>query len=252
MVTKEYPYLYETHMHTGEGSKCGKNTCREMLDAAKAAGYTGVFLTEHNWGGNTRIDKKLPWEAWVAEFISGYFGAKEYADSVGLDMFWGYEAGGFKGAEFLIYGLEPQWLFMHPELREMSVKEHLALVRAEGGMVIHAHPFRTESYIPSIQLFPFDVDGVEGLNGGHRCLEGGTDVLPYQDTLAIHYANAYNLPLTAGSDDHSINLRGCGVAFRRKLTSARDYCAAIKADEDRILTDGVRVFDRLGRALETK
>lgn len=252
MLTKEYPYFYDPHMHTSAGSKCGKNTCREMIDAAKAAGYAGVFLTEHNWGGNTRIDKALPWEAWVTAFISGYYEAKEYADGVGLDLFWGYEAGGYRGAEFLIYGLEPQWLLQHPQLREMTVKEHLALARAEGGMVIQAHPFRTASYIPAIQLFPFDVDGVEGINGGHSRLADGVYSMPRQDNLAIQYANAYKLPLTAGSDDHSISLRHCGVAFRRRLTSARDYCEAIKSDEDRLLTDGVQIFDRFGNPLETK
>ena len=151
MITKEYPYLYETHLHTMHGSKCGKNSGREMVDAANAAGYTGIFITEHNWGGNTIVDKKLPWEQWVAAFIQGYYETRDYGDSVGIDVFWGYEAG-FCGTEFLIYGFDPHWLFQHPQLRELPLKEHLALVRAEGGMVIHAHPFRTASYIPSIQL----------------------------------------------------------------------------------------------------
>ena len=166
-------------------------------------------------------------------------------------MFWGYEAG-FCGTEFLIYGFDPHWLFQHPQLRELPLKEHLALVRAEGGMVIHAHPFRTASYIPSIQLLPFDVDGVEGINGGHQQVASGGTPPVYRDTLAIHYANAYGLPLTAGSDVHSTNLKGCGVAFRRKLTSAKDYCTAIKNNEDRVLVNGTQVYDRFGNLLEEK
>ena len=251
MLTEDYPYLYETHLHTVHGSKCAKNSGREMADAAKAAGYTGIFITEHNWGGNTIVDRTIPWEQWVTEFTKGYYETREYGQGIGLDVFWGYEAG-FRGTEFLIYGVEPQWLLLHPELREMTVKEHLALVRAEGGMVIQAHPFRTAYYIPAIQLFPFDVDGVEGLNGGHNRFKDGVYAMPCQDILAIQYANAYKLPLTAGSDAHSTHLRGCGVAFRRRLTSARDYCEAIKTDEDRILTDSVQIFDRFGTPLETK
>ena len=34
-------------------------------------------------------------------------------------------------------------------------------------MVVHAHPFREEAYIPDVRLFPEFVDGVEGLNATH-------------------------------------------------------------------------------------
>ena len=46
-------------------------------------------------------------------------------------------------------------------------KEQYELVHAAGGMVIHAHPYREEDYIPEVRLFPEWVDGVEGINATH-------------------------------------------------------------------------------------
>ena len=40
-------YRYETHMHTMEGSACSSSTGAEMARAHKAAGYTGIFVTDH-------------------------------------------------------------------------------------------------------------------------------------------------------------------------------------------------------------
>ena len=50
-IRKEYPYLYETHLHTSEGSACGRSTGREIAEACKEYGYAGIFVTDHNWGG---------------------------------------------------------------------------------------------------------------------------------------------------------------------------------------------------------
>ena len=52
-LRKDFPYLYETHMHTCEASKCARSTGAQMAQAAKEAGYTGVIITDHNWYGNT-------------------------------------------------------------------------------------------------------------------------------------------------------------------------------------------------------
>ena len=34
-LTKEYPFAYETHLHTSEGSACGRSTGAEMARACK-------------------------------------------------------------------------------------------------------------------------------------------------------------------------------------------------------------------------
>lgn len=240
-----YPYLYETHLHTSQSSACAHNTGYEMAKAAHEAGYAGIIVTDHNWGGNTAVDRSLPWEAWVTEFIKGYQDAKRYADAHDFDVFFGYEAG-YNGTEFLICGITPEWMLQHPELREATVEEQYKLVHAAGGMVIHAHPYREEWYIPEIRLYPDFVDGVEGVNATHSCHLSECHNDPAYDDRAIAYANAHGLPMTAGSDIHSTHLFGGGVAFRRRLRSGADYCEAIRSGEDYVLTNGDTVFTKTG------
>lgn len=240
-MLKDYPYLYETHLHTVQGSACGWNTGYEMAVAAHQAGYSGIIITDHNWGGNTAADRRLPWPEWVKEFCEGYDSAKAYADEhEDFDVFFGYEAG-FDGTEFLIYGISPQWLTDHPEIWVADLAQHLRMVRAAGGMVIHAHPFREAFYIPEIRLFPELVDGVEGINATHTVQDHAI-----WNQRAVEYARKENLPMTAGSDVHSTRLFGGGMAFRRRLRDIEDFCRAVRGREDYILTDGAAFYDQNG------
>lgn len=246
----QYPYLYETHSHTKQSSACAWDDGYDLAKAYHEAGYSGIFVTDHNWGGNTCTDHSLPWDRWVTEFTKGYLDAERYAkEHPDFDVFFGYEAG-FRGTEFLIYGISPQWLMEHPQIREASLEEHLRLVRAAGGMVIHAHPFREEWYIPEIRLFPELVDGVEGINATHSNHKSTGHNKKEYDDRAVAYALAHDLPMTAGSDMHTTNLYGGGVAFRRRIRSAADFCQAIREDEDRLLTNGDFLFDQFGNRIE--
>lgn len=244
MIRDDYPYLYETHMHTSEASKCGLASGAEMVRAAKEAGYAGVIITDHNWGGNHCIDDRLPWKEWVKEFCKGYKNAKQEGDRIGLDVFLGYEAG-YKGTEFLIYGVDEDWLSTHEEIRDATIEEQYSLIKAAGGMVIHAHPFREEWYIPEIRLFPEYVDGVEALNATHIKVHNH----PEFDERAINYAGRYGLPMTAGSDAHGTTMHGGGVAFKRRIRSIKDYCNAVMSGEDYLMTNGIDWFDRQGKKI---
>ena len=55
-------------MHTNVGSACGRNSGAEMAAACRECGYSGAFITDHNWGGNTAIDRSLPWREWMTGF----------------------------------------------------------------------------------------------------------------------------------------------------------------------------------------
>nr|MCR5283124.1 histidinol-phosphatase [Lachnospiraceae bacterium] len=192
---KEYPYLYETHLHTAIASACAKNTGREMAKAARDYGYTGIVVTDHNWGGNTCIDRSLPWTEWVDAFARGYYDAREMGDQIGLDVFWGYEAG-YDGTEFLIFGTSPEWMRSHPELRDATIREQFDIVHKGGGIVVHAHPYREEYYIPKIRLFPEYVDGVEAINATHSCHKSKSHNDPKFDERAIAYAREHGFPMT--------------------------------------------------------
>ncbi len=250
-IRAEYPYLYETHLHTIEGSACAHFTGKEMARSCKEYGYTGIFVTDHNWGGNTAVNRKLSWEEWVNQFCKGYESAKEEGDKIGLDVFFGYEAG-YAGTEFLLYGIDKEWMLAHPALRTADVEEQYKLVKEKGGMVIHAHPYREEDYIPEIRLFPQWVDGVEAVNAMHSNSRSFAHNEPRFDVSAIAYAKENKLPMTAGSDIHFTDLLGGGVAFKRKLTSGADYVKAILSGEDYVLTNGEYWYDKEGRQLTAK
>lgn len=244
-IKEKYPYLYETHMHTSQASACGRSTGKEMARALKDAGYTGTIVTDHNWGGNTCVDRNLPWKEWVDLFFAGYRDAKEEGDKIGLQVFPGWEAG-YSGSEFLIYGLQPEFMAEHSELKEATPKEQYDLVHNAGGIVIQAHPYREEWYIPEVRLFPDDVDGCEIVNATHSSHLSTAHNDPEFDVRAIAYAKEHGFCTTAGSDVHSVNLFGGGIAFPSKLSSYEDFVNRIRNKEDYVITNGDHWYTRTG------
>ena len=152
MIREDYPYLYETHLHTMQSSACAHNTGKEMAQAAKDAGYTGIIVTDHSWFGNNCIDQSLLWEEWIEQFCKGYEDAKAWGDKIGLDVFFGYESC-YRGTEFLIYGVDKQWLKSHPQIKEASIPEQHQMIR-EAGMTIPTGKNTTfRKYVCSLRMW---------------------------------------------------------------------------------------------------
>ena len=126
-------FLYETHMHTSEGSACACSTGAEMARAYAESGYTGIIVTDHFYYGNTAVDRKLPWQEWVERYCLGYEHAKAQGDKLGLQVFFGWESC-YSATEFLVYGLDKEWLLSHPEIKDATVEEQFQLVHAGGGL----------------------------------------------------------------------------------------------------------------------
>lgn len=224
-------YRYETHMHTVEGSACGRSTGKEMVRAYKEAGYTGVFVTDHFFNGNCAVDRSLSWEEKVEQFCKGYENAKEEGDKIGLDVFFGFEYC-VDAADFLVYNLSKEWLLKYPDIDRWEPRRAFAQMHADGGFIVHAHPFRERDYINHIHLFPRDVDGVEILNGG-QLRE------PWMNERAKIYAMMYELPVTSGSDSHYAGgLPGCGVEMANRIEVPTDYLKCMRAGELTLLAEG--------------
>ncbi|HKL99171.1 MAG TPA: PHP-associated domain-containing protein [Mobilitalea sp.] len=219
-------YLYETHLHTKEASACARIGGVEQARYYKEAGYSGIIVTDHFFNGNSCVPKDLPWEDRIDLFSKGYENAKQEGDRIGLDVFFGWEAG-FKGTEFLIYGLDKEWLKKQPDILSCSVEEQYKKVHEAGGFVVHAHPFRIRSYISEIRLFPDSVDAVEVINVGNGNQE--------YDRKASEYAEKYKLYKIAGSDAHGGEKCHSGIAFMHKIVSIQDYIDSIKSREYELL-----------------
>ena len=245
---EDYKYKYEMHLHTSEGSKCAENTGAEMARAHKEAGYTGIYVTNHAWGGNTAVDVHLPYKEWVKEFAKGYYAALEEGEKIGLQVFFGWEAG-YDGTEFLIYGLSVEWMLAHPQLWDASIEEQYKIVHDGGGAVMHPHPFREEWYIPEIRLFPEFVDGVEIANATHSSpLSRLYDHHDF-DVMASMYANKNNLSVCGGSDVHTTKVLGGGTIFKKPMNKPEDFAEAFLHQGDYILADGKSYVDKKGNIL---
>ena len=219
-------FRYETHLHTYEASACGQVSAKEQVSRYKEAGYAGIIVTDHFFNGNTTVPSHLPWDKRISLFTEGYENAKEEGDKVGLSVFFGFETC-HDGMDFLIYGIDKQWLLDHPEIMSWNVKEQYKYVKEAGGMVIHAHPFRERFYIKKIRLYPDDVDGVEVINIGN-------DNKSFDDR-AEEYAIKHNLLMSAGTDSHGQEIRRSGVAFIHKLKDIKDFIDSIKANEQQLI-----------------
>lgn len=186
-------YRYETHLHTAPVSRCARATVRETLEFYKKIGYDGVFITNHFIDGNINVDKKVPYTERIEFYFSDYEDALRISEEIGISVFCGVEMS-YGGTDFLIYGLMKEWYLEHPEIEGMKKSELFNILKAEGALIIQAHPFREASYIDHIRLFPRHVHGVEVYNACR------TDA---ENAMAKQYAENYGLIEFAGSDNHS-------------------------------------------------
>lgn len=221
-------YLYETHLHTIEASACSHVTGIEQARMYKKAGYSGIIVTDHFFNGNTAIPHNLSWNKRVDMFCKGYENAKEEGDKIGLSVFFGWESN-YMGTEFLIYGLDLEWMKKHPEMLTWSIEEQYHNIHEAGGYVVHAHPFRVRPYIKEIRLFPEFVDAVEVYNVGNRD--------PEADKKALEYAKKHNLPAFAGTDAHGFERERNSMGFDKPLDSIHEFIENVKSRDYKIIMD---------------
>ena len=215
-------YIYETHLHTSEASQCGKTPGAEYIGYMQGLGYSGIIVTDHFFNGNSCVDRALPWEERVRIYCSGYEHALEAAQGTDFKVFFGVEFN-FEGDEYLLYGLDKEWLLAHPEVMEMTRPELHRAMRDLGGMMIQAHPYRERGYLTAIHLLPGDVDGAESYNAANE---------PYQNALGYRYARDHGLIMTGGSDIHFFHDGDMGgMAFDYPLKDIRDYIRGVLSGE---------------------
>lgn len=207
-------YKYETHLHTSEASACALLSGEEQALIYKEAGYDGIIVTDHFFNGNSCISSDLPWQERVEQFCRGFENAKLVGDKIGLSVFFGWESN-YRGTEFLIYGLDKEWLISHPDMLSWTIEEQYKRISEAGGLVVHAHPFRIRPYIREVRLFPDCIDAVEAINVGNR----NEDF----DRQAAAYAKKHKKPVTAGTDSHGKEQIRSGMVFDHKLKDIKEY-----------------------------
>lgn len=217
-------YRYETHLHTVEGSACGVTPGKEYPAIFKRRGYDGIFITDHFFHGNTRPSRELPWEQYVDAYMKGYEEAKKAGDEIGFKVFFGLEEN-FDGDEYLIYGVDREFLLAHSEIPHWTREEMTKAVHEAGGAVIQAHPFRDRFYIKRIHLFTEGVDGIEGINTANTAND---------NLAALCYALQHDFMILAGSDTHDmkrIDDSNGGILYDTPILSERDFAERLRRHE---------------------
>lgn len=218
------PFLWETHLHTRETSRCGRASAAALVAAYHKAGYHGLVITDHFLSGSNSAPADAPWQDRVDWMARGFHAAKAAGDALGIAVLCGCEFS-HHGADYLTYGVgEPFWRD-HPGLDKLDADSYVRLVHDAGGFVAQAHPFRQAWYMPPDVAQRWDlVDGIEIINGSHTLSER-----PW-DTRALALAQAHGLVQMAGSDAHSLTDVGtAALAFDEPFTDEADFLAALRA-----------------------
>lgn len=220
----DYIYKYEMHVHTCPCSGGGKDI-REHIDDLIAKGYSGMVVTNHFYAGDNRIDRELPWAEFVDAYRQDYLYGLEYAKAVGFDLLFGLEENVGYGREILIYGITPELIESHPELKRASAEKYAEVVHAAGGLVYQAHPYRARDYIR--KPFPLEcldlLDGIEVYNAGNE---------PEWNESARIFAEERGIACIAGSDGHTIGTAGrAGIATRERIACNDDLVRILKNNE---------------------
>lgn len=217
-------FLYDTHVHSSETSKCGKSTAREMVRAYKAAGYSGFALTNHFYHGNTAVDRTLSWRNFVQPYIDAYYEACDEGAKLDFDVIFGIEEGVGDSKEMLCYNMDVEALLSCKELRHASRAEFIDFIHSAGGIVIHAHPCRFKDYMKAyVEPYYDGYDGLEVYNGGNFDEDN-------QKALLFAASLGKNLILTAGNDAHSASADlHAGILLPERVKTSADFVEILKS-----------------------
>ena len=215
----------ETHLHTREVSSCSLKRARDMIRQYKEAGYSTVFVSDHFQSNSLDVLGDIPWNEKITIFLSGYYKAKYEGDQLGVTVL---PAAEFCFADaknhYLAYGITKEFLCAHPELHKMKGAEFLALARAEGIFIVHAHPYRDGSQSATPEL----VDAIEVYNANPRHED-------YSE-LSLDLAKRYGLPETAGSDAHrDEDIAGSGIETEEEIKTVSDFIRLVKEKKVKII-----------------
>ena len=218
-------YKYQLHAHTLPCSACSEMYPEELARALYEGGFSGCVITNHFINGNTGISRYLPWNEFVAEYEKDYLKLKKCAEKYGLDIIFGIEEHVGRGLEILCYGITPEFLYAHPELRERSMELWYKTLNNHGALCIQAHPFREEFYIPNPQVLPLEfIDGIEVYNADNSAKNN----LEAEAFFEFHP----ELITTSGGDTH-VPATAClgGIAVSERIRNEKELVQVLKSGE---------------------
>jgi predicted metal-dependent phosphoesterase TrpH len=212
--------LFDIHVHTSEVSRCAKVPAVEMVGIYADAGYDGVCITNH-YNRDYFESISGTWEEKINKFFGGFDIARRAGERLGLTVLPGLEIRLDGSAnEYLVYGVPKQSFIECPRLYELTLRELSDFVRANGGMIFQAHPFRPSLSLADTAL----LDGIEVFNGNPRHNSS--------NYRAMGAALEHNLIMISGSDAHEYGDCGLGgMVLKRKVEKITDLLEAFRNGE---------------------
>jgi predicted metal-dependent phosphoesterase TrpH len=184
-------YLYDVHVHTSETSICGKVDAKTLVHMYKKAGYDGLVITDHYAGDYFETLHVRSWKDKINEFLRGYRIALQEGKKLGINVLLGIELRFDENwNDYLIYGIDENFLYENKYLYEMNIKTFHEYVRDTPVLIYQAHPFRPAVFPEK----PEYLDGIEVYNGNPRH--------DSHNEKAAEYAKRHNLKMLSGSDFH--------------------------------------------------
>ena len=212
--------LIDLHAHSSGISHCCRIPYDAVIRTAMEVGLCGIVLTNH-YQKNYVTDGD--YAAFARRYTEEFRLAKACGDAVGCKVFFGAEITmeRYGGAHLLLYGIEERFIEENPTLFDWTMEEMHAAVKAVGGTLVQAHPYRkVKNLLPTEYL-----DGVEV-----NChpLYGKSD---FADMVEIATEN--KLILTCGGDYHADTYRPkCGVYLPDDLSDGVEIGRyLLRADE---------------------
>ena len=191
--------LIDLHAHTSGISRCCRIPAPEVLCRAKEVGLDGIVLTNHytkSYIGDGDV------QTFAEDYIREYRYAAEVGAEIGCKVFFGIEVTMelYRNVHMLVYGVTEDFLYAHPELYDYPQDKLYRAVKAHGGVLVQAHPFRNGTQVLDTNF----LDGIE-INS-HPIYKKS-----YQNEL-IGIAERTGLILTSGGDYHADTYRPyCGT-----------------------------------------
>ena len=221
-------YKYELHCHTGDVSVCGHVPAAALVARYRAAGYSGVVITDHyspmTFTGLSHIRP----QDYPERYLAGYRAAKQAAGpdfTVLLGMELRFYA---TWRDYLVYGVDEAFLTQNGNLMAKYIRRFSALAKESGLIVVQAHPFRP----PITRCAPRFLDGAEVYNAKDRHTDRNARALQWaeQEGLAV---------LTSGSDFHRQEdaLFG-GIETEEPIFTNEDLKRILLSGDYKLLRDG--------------
>lgn len=216
-------YKYELHCHTKMVSQCGRVEPKEIVKMYREKGYSGIVVTEHYSPLTFQLNSYYKPQRLIDFYISSYEEMKKY-ETEDFSVMFGMELRHYAtGADYLIYGVDPEWLRQQGNLLKLWEKQVYQLMHAQGYLVFQAHPFRP--YI--LRCNPKYIDGIEIYNG--KCDKK-------TNAKAALWAIKTGKFVSSGSDFHTpAQLARGGIITETPIKNNADLVSALKSGKYEII-----------------